>query len=1127
MARFRSITDALFGVALAAFVGVGFSAHAAQDRIGGRVEGNESVLVKGLIHPKAAPENDRGPVAPSLAISGITINVKPSAAQQADLNQLLEQQRDPSSADYRKWLTPEEYGDRFGLSISDMDKLTSWLRSQGFSVDHVSRSMNWVAFTGTAGQVDHVFHTQLHGFLVDGESHFANTRQPAVPTALDGVIGDIQGLTDFRLKPQRLRTRKLNPDYTSSGGGHNLAPGDLATIYDLNPLYSAGFTGTNQKLVIAGQTDVAISDIAAFRTKFGLNAANTPQLVLYGTDPGTVATDVEEADLDLEWSGAVAPNATIVYVYSTNVITSVQYAISQNLAPVISLSYGGCEAENSSRLETIAQQANAQGITWLAASGDAGAAACDDGAVATHGLAVNTPASIPEVTGVGGTEFNEGTGTYWSTTNNATGGSALSYIPEMAWNDSVARGDLAATGGGASTFYAKPAWQTGAGVPADGKRDVPDVSLPASPDHDGYYLYTGGALGVVGGTSVATPAFAGIVTLLNQYLVANGIQAKVGLGNINPTLYHLAATASSVFHDVTVGNNIVPCTTGTANCTTGSLGYSAGVGYDLATGIGSVDANSMVTRWSSLTASVGSISTLVASPAGIGSTAGTTLTVTVNPTTGTTAPTGSVTFSLGAKPLGTVTLVASGGTSTAALPVSGSSLAIGSNTITASYGGNATFNGSVATAVVTVTGAAVATTTAVSASPISIATTASTKLTATVKPASGTAAPTGSVTFSLGTKTLGTGTLAASGSSGVATFTVSASSLATGSNTVTATFGAGSAFTASSGTATVTVTIPPVATATTVSANPASIANTASTTLTAIVKPASGTTAPTGSVTFSLGTKILGTGTLAASGSNGVATLTVSANSLATGSNTIAATYGAGTAFTASGGTVTVTVTVPAIATTTTVSANPASIASSARTTVTATVKPASGTAAPSGTVTFTVGNKELGSGTLAVSGGNGVATFTVSGSALAAGSNTITATYAGNSPFTGSTATTAVAITAPVVVSTATSVSASSASIASTGSTVITATIKPAGGSTAPTGSVTFTAGTVTLGTATLIASGTAATATLTVTGSKLVIGSNSVKASYAGTAAFAASNGSVSIAVTATQSKHAVRAR
>jgi subtilase family serine protease len=1011
MVRFRGITGGLLSAVLATFAGGGFSAYAAEDRIQDRLDGGQTVVLKEILHPKATSTSDRGPVDPSLALSGITINIKPSGEQQADLNQLLEKQRDPSSPDYQKWLTPEDYASRFGLSVSDMNTLTSWLRAEGFRVDHVSRSMNWVAFSGTAGQVDRVFKTEIHGFLVDGEYHFANTRQPAIPAALSGVIGDIQGLTNFRLKPQRLRVRKAAPDYTS-GGTHNLAPGDLATIYDITPLYNAGFTGTNQTLVIAGQTDIALSDITAFRTKFGLNAANAPQTILYGTDPGTVSGDKEEADLDLEWSGSVAPNAQIIYVYSTNVITSVQYAISQNLAPVISLSYGGCEAENSSTIETIAQQANAQGITWLASSGDSGAAACDSGTVATHGLAVNTPASIPEVTGVGGTEFNEGAGTYWGTTNNATGGSALSYIPEMAWNDSVERGDLAATGGGPSMYYAKPIWQTGTGVPADGKRDVPDVSLPASPDHDGYYYYSGGTLGIVGGTSVATPAFAGIVTLLNQYLVANGIQAKAGLGNINPTLYHLAAAASSVFHDVTVGNNVVPCTAGTTNCTSGTLGYSAGVGYDLTTGLGSVDANNLITHWSSLIASVGTTSTLAANPASIASTSSTTLTATIKPATGTTAPTGSVIFSLGANTLGTVTLVASGATSTATLTVSGSSLATGSNAITASYGGNGTFNGSAATALVTVTASAVMTSTTVSASPASISSASSTKLTATVKPASGTKAPSGTVTFTLGTKTLGTGTLTVSGSNGVATLTVNGTSLASGSNTITATYGSSTGFSASSGTVAVAVTVPAVATTTTVSANPATIASTASTTLTATVKPASGTVAPGGTVTFTLGSKTLGTGTITASGSSGVATLSVSGSSLASGSNAITATYAGSSAFTGSSATAAVTVTATTVATATTVSAAAASISATGSTVITVTVKPASGSTAPSGTVTFTSGTVTLGTSTLAASGASATATFTVKGSQLVSGSNTVKASYAGTSTFSGSSGTVTISVT-------------------------------------------------------------------------------------------------------------------
>jgi len=1109
-----TISSLALSVSLAICTVAAFPAQAAEDRISGRVDSAETVRLKGAAHPKASPENDRGPVDPSLAISGITLNVKLSAAQQADLEQLLQEQRDPSSAAYQNWLTPEEFGSRFGLSNSDMDKLTSWLRSQGFTVDQVSRSMNWLTFSGAAGQVDRVFHTELHRFLVDGQTHFANTKQPAVPAAFGDVIANFQGLTDFRLKPQKLRARKLNPDYTSSTGAHNLAPGDLATIYDINPIYTAGFTGTGQKLVVAGQTDIALSDIAAFRSQFGL-PANVPQLVLTGKDPGTISGDMEEADLDLEWTGSIAQNATIIYVYSTNVITSVQYAISQNLAPVISLSYGGCEAENSSSLESVAQQANAQGITWLASSGDSGAAGCDSGATASQGLAVEMPASIPEVTGVGGSEFNEGSGAYWSTTNGTHGGSALSYIPEMAWNDSISRGDLAATGGGASKYYAKPSWQTGTGVPADGARDVPDVSLPASPDHDGYYFYTSGALGVVGGTSVSTPSFAGIVTLLNQYLVSKGVQAKAGLGNINPTLYHLASTASGIFHDITVGNNIVPCVAGSPNCVNGSLGYSAGVGYDQTTGLGSVDANNLVTQWSSVAASVSTTLTLAASPTSIANTATTTLTATVKPATGTTAPTGSVTFSVGTTTLGTVVLAASGSSAVASLTVNGSSLATGSDTLTASYGGSTTFTSSIGTAAVTVTASAVATTTTVSANPTSISSTASTVITATVKPASGTKAPTGTVTFSLGTKSLGAGTLTASGSGGVATLTVAGSSLVTGSNTVTASYGGVTGFTASTGTTAVTVTVPAVATTTTASASPAGIASTASTVITATVKPASGTTAPTGTVTFTLGTKSLGTGTLTASGSSATATLTVAGSALATGSNTITAAYGGSIAFTSSSGTTTVTVTVTVVATSTTVSASPASITSAASTTITATVKPASGTQTPTGTVTFSLGTKSLGTGTLS----SGVATLNVSGSALAIGTNTITAAYAATTSFSASSGTTAVTVTAPPV-STTTALSASPTSIAPTASTVLTATVKPASGMTAPTGTVTFTLGTVTLGTGTLTASGSSATATLTVKGSQLVTGSNTVKASYGGSTAFSASSGTATVKVTSAAS-------
>src|SRR5207253_1869653 len=215
-----------------------------------------------------------------------------------------------------------------------------------------------------------------------------------------------------------------------------------------------------------------------------------------------------------------------------------------NLAPVLSMSYGLCEAQTSradaAALQSSARQANAQGITWFAASGDSGATDCDGSGSRTTGvLSVDLPAGIPEVTGVGGTTLSDSGGTFRNQINSAGGGSALSYIPESAWNDTTA-GNLAASGGGASVYFPKPSWQTGAGVPDNGARNVPDVSFAASASHDGFLIYNAGSLSVIGGTSAGAPSFAGIATLLNHYLVSTGAQASAGLGNMNPRLYSLA-----------------------------------------------------------------------------------------------------------------------------------------------------------------------------------------------------------------------------------------------------------------------------------------------------------------------------------------------------------------------------------------------------------------------------------------------------------------------------------------------------------------------------------------------------------------------------------------------------------
>ncbi len=575
------------------------------DRLSAPIDGRRTVVLAGHVPPQTQRQLDQGPVPASFAMPAITMDLKPSASQQTALEQLLANQQNPASPDYHKWLTPEEYASRFGVSQSDVNRITAWLQSQGLQVQRVARSRTWIEFSGTARQVENAFHTQIHQYLENGKLHYANSTNPSIPAALSNVVLGLRGLNNYRLKP-RGKLRGILPKDTTGQGEHQMAPDDFATIYDVTPLYAAGLDGTGQSLVIVGQTDINVSDINAFRSKYNLPPIQLQQiLVARQPDPGISQGDLAEADLDLEWSSAVARNATIIFVKSSDVFTSLQDAVDNVYAPVISMSYGICEGSDLVDLPNerrMAQQANAEGVTWLVAAGDAGAADCEDpdALIAQDGLAVDAPASIPEVTAMGGSEFNEGNGNYWSRTNTANSASALSYIPEMVWNDTGLGGGLAAGGGGASTFFSKPVWQTGPGVPNDAFRHIPDLSLASSPDHDGYYVYTGGSLQVYGGTSVAAPTMAGILALLNQYLVSSGAQKQAGLGNINPTLYRMAQTSPAAFHDISAGNNSVPCVIGSPDCTAGSIGYNAGKGYDQASGLGSPDAYNFVHQWSSL-----------------------------------------------------------------------------------------------------------------------------------------------------------------------------------------------------------------------------------------------------------------------------------------------------------------------------------------------------------------------------------------------------------------------------------------------------------------------------------------------------------------------------------------------
>jgi hypothetical protein len=799
---------------------------AAPDRITGPIASSQLMRLSEGVPMRARPQYDQGRVDPALKLGYMTLLTVPSASQQKAITQLQAQQQDPHSPQYHHWLTPDQYADRFGLSPNDVQKLTAWLQSQGFTVVRIARARNFIVFSGTAAQAETAFQTQIHNFDIDGEKRFSNVVPPSIPAKLTGIVTGIRGLSNFPLKSHALRSQ---PNYTAPGTsltGFWIAPGDVTTMYDLQKLYTAGITGAGYTLAVMGETDVYLADLNDFRTIFGLpqisgctfftgtnviqtcDTTNFQYVVVTGnTDPGSpnsIQDDLTEADIDLEYSNAVAQEAQIIYVNAPdpngNGVTDAWYfAIDQNISPVITLSYGLCElfeANNGAFAsdESELSLANTLGITFMNSSGDFGATECEPNAfgdpnatLATLGLAVSYPASSQYVTGVGGTMIpsTEYTSAYWSASNGPTGGSVVKYIPEQGWNDDqewglycvanptngfctengitswqTAQASLAITagGGGASNCTTinnetgvcvsgspQPSYQQSLKVPGQttAVRFSPDVSLLASVFWPGFIICTpeselpgltsttsicaNGLTGAggffsfgftFGGTSIATPMFAGIVTLLNQDVVQNGLQTKPGLGNINPTLYKLAATpANGAFNllasSTSTGSNSVYCEPGTpgapnglpefpaalvcpaavAPATEGFFGFDASnfdptTNYNLVTGLGSVDAYNLATSW--LAAATAATTTAVVSsqnPSNFGTAVTFTATVT---TVGKNAPTGTVTFYNGGTSLGTGTLVNLNATQATATftTLASSPLPPGTDSITAAYGGD-------------------------------------------------------------------------------------------------------------------------------------------------------------------------------------------------------------------------------------------------------------------------------------------------------------------------------------------------------------------------------------------------------------------------------------------------------
>jgi pseudomonalisin len=625
------------------------------------------------VNPLVASATSSQCVDPDLALNHMILLLKSSPAQQAALQTLLAEQQNRTSPHFHQFLTPAQFAASFGVDQPDIDKVTAWLTANGFQIDGVGANHLSITFSSRASQVAAAFQTEIRQYTISGEKHYANSTSIQIPT---DFLPFVQGLhlNDFVSRPLSTGLKSLTQlaGALVASASHHLVPADYAVIYNLNSLYANGLTGANQSIAILARSNVDPADVAAFRTNYGLAGGALTPLFATGTDPGVTSNgvtsngvtsngmtsgevtsgevtsggmtgdaDAVEAALDVEWTAAVAPRANIKLVVAPSSLTTdgvdlaALYAIDHNIAPVLSVSFGACEAEaNNALYNMLWQQAAAQGISVIVAAGDSGVAGCDRSTgLSGTTKAVNALCSTPYNTCVGGTMFDDAAnpGQHWLAGTNALLGTATGYIPENAWNESALNAGgtgLTAGGGGVSTLYGKPAWQSAPGVPADGRRDVPDVAFSSGTQTGHTILYKGAAWSI-GGTSTAAPAFAGTVALLIQKY--GGSQ-----GNVNPGLYSLAA-ATSVFHDIVNGNNSVP----------GATGYQATPGYDQATGLGSLDASQLVSHWADITGGFSisaSVSTVNAAPGQNG-----VISITVTATGGFNSP---VSFDLVSVPFG-------------------------------------------------------------------------------------------------------------------------------------------------------------------------------------------------------------------------------------------------------------------------------------------------------------------------------------------------------------------------------------------------------------------------------------------------------------------------------------------
>ena len=1106
------------------------SAHPSA-RIVAKVDNAQRTKIAGTYPGALSAAVIGGRVAPSTKLGNLHLVLSASADQMAAFQLLTDQQQDKSSPNYHQWLTPETFGQSFGASSEDIAKITAWLQDQGLTVTSVAKSNRVITFAGSSGQIEAAFGTELHTVTLNGATHISNTTDISVPAALAGVVRGVTRLNDIypRADMQKLGTVAERreaaaavaaqavsggtlkaPAYGAATGTHYVAPGDVATIYNVTPLYTAGIDGTGTTIDILAQSNISLSDVETFRAIFGL-PKNDPTIIVTGTDPGETA-DEGEAFLDAEWSGALATGAKVNFLVNTpsleygGIDASGLYAVDNNIGDIISLSYGGCESGNTAAgtayFNTLWEQAAAQGQTVFVSSGDSSAAGCDGSTdtYANYGYGVNALGSSAYNVAVGGSTFIDyGQATYWNGNGTTTPfTNAISYIPEAPWNNSkiatsngtylnststgtTAGSGIGGTGGGISIYTGRPSWQTGSGISATSDpnctsgtgaacyatgtganapiaglhRLVPDLVNISANNHDGALycddsicsITSSGGLnnaGIVGGTSVATPVQASLQALINQrnggrqgnanfyyYALANSDyvagNCKATLGTAAaPTVTLPAATCN--FHDIVGGSNAVP----TSSTDTTGIGFNSAVGYDPASGLGSMNVANVANNWKNVvfTSTKTTLAITPTNPVKHGTAQ--TITVNVTPTTGTGTPSGD--FALIAQTTtpngpfqytlsngsftGLVTSANTGATQTsqngnlAALPA-------GNYNVYAQYAGNGSFGGSISNMVpVSISKEA----SSVGETPYTFSYNANTgfSLSSTntftygqatyvdtfVSASSSGGTPTGTLTFAITRNGIAlpslVNTLDPTGNSYLYTgLSVPAyelkgdyPALSSGSYVVTATYSGDNNFLPSaSNTAFTVVALTPTVTFTA----PTSLTSGQTATFSYTIANPSTAAAPsttmlaTGTVTFTDTTTGTNLGSCTLSG----ATCAFSTMGITTaGANNISAAYSGDNNYASLTKTATVTVgTLAAPTVTITATAN-ATFGSAI--TLTATLSQTTAT----GTVSFFNGGILLGSGTVT----NGVATFRNAAYALPAGQLSITAAYTGSTTFSAAT---------------------------------------------------------------------------------------------------------------------------